>query len=115
MTIVSTAPTQDKAATADYLVLFVPNRRSLPNLIVSSIDHAEFYDFINYYFYGEGQRKPFTDVGLLHEELGDIQFEKSSDYGSDDEYACFEEPQQWFQEVIDNYGTDAIIVCSDYC
>ena len=51
--IISTMTTDaaQKALNANAMVLFVPNKPSMPNLILNDVMHTEFYDFVRTYFY----------------------------------------------------------------
>jgi len=39
----------------------------------------------------------------------------SAEYASDDENTIYSNPTEWLNEVVDNFGPDTIIICSDYC
>lgn len=120
MTIVSTADakTETTGLNANHIVLFVPNKLSMPNLIINDEQHSEFYDFCRAYFYGVGtgweQFKPFTSAGLMLEEIEESKWD-SAEYASDDENTIYSNPTEWLNEVVDNFGPDTIIICSDYC
>ena len=119
MTIVSTATKKPETIglNANHMVLFVPNKPSMPNIIFNDEMHSEFYDFCRAYFYGVGTNyeefKPFAYAGYMLEEIEDDEW-GSAEYASDDEHTIYTTPNEWLRDVIDNFGPDVVLVCSDY-
>lgn len=120
MTIISTAETTTEpiGLNANHIVLFVPNKLSMPNLLVNDEQHSDFFDFCCNYFFGNSigykEIKPFAYAGLMLEEIEEDEW-GCYEYASEDEYTTYTSPAEWLSEVIANFGPDTIIICSDYC
>lgn len=120
-TATATNPTTDLVAQSldsPSLVLFVPNKDGVGNLIINKVLHEEFYVFCEEYFFGMnsigGSIKPFTHSDCMLDEIRDEEW-GAYEYSSDNAYSSWSTPQEWLTKVNQMLGEETIIVCSSYC
>ena len=109
---------QLKAATDNSFVMFVPNKLSVGEIIISPGIHSKLYEFLNEYFFGWNKGtpcfKPYAWAGTMLEEIEEETFDDGPFATADDETLYYNTIQEFLKTVIDNYGEDTIVVCSYY-
>lgn len=111
-------PEQLKSATDNSFVIFVPNKLSAGDIIVSPGIHPKLYDFLNDYFYwwnkGTPCFKPYAVARLMLEEIEEETFDDAELAVDEEAFTPFTSIHEWLKTVIENYGEETIVVCSHY-